>query len=91
MSSDDRERTLTDVEKTFYKTMINNTVFSSLNRSVSALEKLAVNTEALTAELKNANDSSTKLAKSLNWLTFSAVVIAAGALILEVYKLCAAS
>jgi|TARA_Y100000815_G_C12954199_1_gene354070 hypothetical protein len=91
LSSDDRERTLADVEKTFYEAMSKNTVFSSLNRSASALEKLAVNTEALTAELKNANESSTKLTKSLNWLTFAAVLIAAGALILEVYKLCAAS
>ena len=71
--------------------MSKNTVFSSLNRSASALEKLAVNTEALTAELKKANESSTKLTKSLNWLTFAAVLIAAGALALEVYKLCAAS
>ncbi|WP_011589860.1 hypothetical protein [Alcanivorax borkumensis] len=91
MSSDDRERTLADVEKTFYEAMSKNTVFSSLNRSASALEKLADNTEALTAELKNANESSTKLTKSLNWLTFAAVAIAAGALALEVYKLCAAS
>lgn len=90
MSSDNRERTLADVEKTFYEAMSKNTVFSSLNRSASALEKLAVNTEALTTELKNANESSTKLTKSLNWLTFAAVLIAAGALCLEVYKLCIA-
>lgn len=91
MSSDNHGRTLADVEKTFYNAMSKNTVFSSLNRSASALEKLAVNTEALTEELKNASDSSAKLSRSLNWLTLAAVVIAGGALALEVYKLYAAS
>lgn len=91
MSSDNRERTLGDVEKTFYEIMSKNTVFSSLNRSASALEKLAVNTEALTTEIKSSNESSTNLTRSLNRLTLVAVVIAAGALALEVYKLCIGS
>lgn len=91
MSSDHRERTSGDMEKTFYEAMSKNTVFSSLNRSASALEKLAVNTEALTMEIKNSNESSTKLTRSLNRLTFAAVVIASGALALEVYKLCIGS
>lgn len=91
MNSKDSNRALGDVETTFYETMSKNQVFSSLNRSASALQKLAANTEALTAELKNANESSTKLSKSLNWLTFAAVVIAAGALVLEIYKLCTTS
>lgn len=91
MSSENRERTLADVEKTFYEAMSKNTVFSSLNRSASALEKLADNTKALTTELKNANESSTKLTKSLNRITLAAVVIAAATLGLEIYKLYTAS
>jgi len=91
LSSEDRERTLADVEKTFYEVMSKNTVFSSLNHSASALERLADNTEALTAELKKANESSTKLTRSLNLITFAAVVIAAATLGLEIYKLCTAS
>jgi hypothetical protein len=45
-NSDNSDRTLADVEKTFYEAMSKNTVFSSVNKSASALEKLAVNTEA---------------------------------------------
>lgn len=91
MSSESRERTLADVEKTFYEAMSKNTVFSSLNRSASALETLADNTKALTEELQNANESSTQLTKSLNRITLAAVVIAAATLGLEIYKLCTAS
>ena len=83
----DQERTIADVEKTFYETLVANTVFSSVNRSASALEKLAINTEALTKEIKSANESSTKLTKGLNCLTLAAVVIAALALGLECFKL----
>ena len=82
-----QNRAIADVEKTFYETMAANTVFSSVNRSASALEKLAVNTEALTKEIKNANDSSTKLTKSLNYLTLAAVIIAGLAFGLECFKL----
>ena len=87
-NSDNSDRTLADVEKTFYEAMSKNTVFSSVNKSASALEKLAVNTEALTKEIENANESSTKLTTSLNRLTLAAVVIAGLALILEVVKMC---
>ena len=86
--SDNSERSLADIEKTFYETMSKNTTFLSVNRSASALEKLAINTEALTQEIASANDSSTKLTKSLNRLTFAAVIIAACALALEIFKLC---
>jgi hypothetical protein len=86
-NSDNQERTLADVEKTFYDAMSKNTVFSSVNKSASALEKLTVNTEALTQEIKSANDSSTKLTQSLNRLTLAAVVIAGLALILEATKM----
>jgi uncharacterized phage infection (PIP) family protein YhgE len=82
------KRTLEDVENTFYETMSKNTVFSSLNRSASALEKLSNNTETLAAEMKSASESSTRLTTSLNRLTLAAVIIAGGALILEVVKLC---
>ncbi|XPF94984.1 hypothetical protein ACM9HF_02930 [Colwellia sp. RE-S-Sl-9] len=88
--SDNSERTLAEVEKTFYETLSKNTIFSSVNRSASALEKLAINTEALTQEIASANDSSTKLTKSLNRLTLAAVIIAACALALEVIKMCLA-
>ena len=88
--SDNSERTLANVEKTFYETLSKNTTFSSLNRFASALEKLAINTEALTQEIASANDSSTKLTTSLNHLTLAAVVIAACALVLEVVKMCLA-
>jgi len=66
MNENNKERSLADVEKTFYKTMSKNTVFSSLNRSASALESLTLSTNALTRELKNASNSSTNLSLSLN-------------------------
>lgn len=87
MPEEKRERTVADIEKTFYETMSANSTFSSLKRSASALEELAGNTEALTQELKNASASSSALAKSLNKLTLAAVVIAALALGLELWKL----
>ena len=62
------------------------TVYWSFNRSASALEELSENTKALTAELKNSNESSTRLTTSLNILTLAAVVIAAFALLFEVAK-----
>lgn len=86
MKNENIDRTLADVEKTFYETMSKNTIFSSLNRSALALEKLAVNTEALTSELKNASESSTKLATSLNKLTCAAVIIALVAVVIEIVK-----
>ena len=88
MSNENQERTLADVEATFYEAMSKNTVFSSLNRSASALEKLSENTEALTAEIKNASASSSRLTSSLNRLTLAAVIIAGLALALEITKIC---
>ncbi|GIU03063.1 hypothetical protein [Shewanella algidipiscicola] len=54
MNNEKAKRTLEDVENTFYETMSKNTVFSSLNRSASALERLSNNTETLAAEMKSA-------------------------------------
>lgn len=88
MNNEKATRNLEDVENTFYETMSKNTVFSSLNRSASALERLSNNTETLAAEMKSASESSTRLTRSLNRLTLAAVIIAGGALILEVVKLC---
>ena len=88
MSNEKSRRSLEGVKKTFYETMSKNTVFSSLNRSASALEKLAENTQTLAAEMKSASESSTRLTTSLNRLTLAAVIIAGGALILEAVKLC---
>lgn len=70
-----------------YEAVNKKTVYSSFDRSASALEELAENTKALTVEMRNASESSTKLTKSLNWLTFAAVMIAGVALILETVKL----
>jgi len=88
LDNESKERTLGDVEKTFYETLATNRVFSSHNKSASAQEALVKNIEALTHEISKANDSSTKLTTSLNRLTLAAVIIAALTLGLEVIKLC---
>jgi len=62
------------------------TVYWSFNRSASALEELSENTKALTAELKNSNESSTRLTTTLNRLTMAAVGIALVTLAFEVAK-----
>jgi|GEM_PF-6295880 len=51
MAENDKERTLADMENTFYECMSKNTVLSALNRSASTLENLSENTDALTREL----------------------------------------
>jgi hypothetical protein len=86
MVENDKERTLADMEKTFYDCMSKNTVFSALNRSASALESLSENTDVLAREIKRAGESSSRLARSLNVLTGVAVFIAAVALGLEFWK-----
>lgn len=88
MENNSKERTLADIEKTFYETLSANRVFSSHNKSASAQEALVKKLEDLTKEISNASDSSTKLTTSLNRLTLAAVVIAALAFGLEVFKLC---
>lgn len=88
MGNDSKERTLADVEKTFYETLAENRVFSSHNKSASAQEALVKNIEDLTQEISNASESSTKLTTSLNRLTLAAVIIAALAFGLEIIKLC---
>ena len=88
LNKEKAKRTLAEVENTFYETMSKNTVFSSLNRSASALEKLSSNTKTLAAEMKSASEYSARLTTSLNRLTLAAVIIAGGTLIFEVVKLC---
>lgn len=69
-----------------YEAMSKKTVYSSFNRSASALEELSESTKSLTAELKTSSETSTKLTESLNRLTLAAVIIAALALGFEVTK-----
>ena len=69
-----------------YEAVSKKTVYSSFNRSASALEELSENTKALTAELKTSSETSTKLTESLNRLTLAAVIIAALAFGFEVTK-----
>jgi hypothetical protein len=82
--SDDRP---TNARQAVLEEISKKTVYSSFRRTASALEDLSKNTKLLTAELKDSNESSTKLTTSLNRLTFAALVIAAIALVLEIYKL----
>lgn len=89
LSNENRsDRSLADVEKTFYEAMSTNSFFSSLKRSAAALERLSDTTESLTKEIASANESSSKLTQSLNRLTLAAVIISGLALLLEVIKLC---
>jgi hypothetical protein len=76
----------TSAKDAVYEAMSQKTVYSSFNRTASALEKLSENTKALTAELKTSNKTSTRLTLSLNILTSAAVFIAALALGFEVVK-----
>ena len=78
--------TPTDARQAVQEEMSKKTVYSSFKRSALALEELSENTKALTAELKNSNESSTRLTTSLNRLTLAAVVIAALAFAFEVAK-----
>ena len=87
MPENDRERTVGEMERTFYEAISKNTFFSSLNRSASALENLSDHAKALTEEIKRSGESSSRLAKSLNKLTLAAVVIAVVALTLEAWKM----
>ena len=81
-SPNKKERSLADIEDTFYKTMSANTVFSSVNRSASALENLTQTTDELAEEMRNlreafevSSDSSSKVAGALNWLTGALVLV----------------
>ena len=87
MENESKERSLADIEKTFYETLAANRVFSSHNKSATAQEELVHKIENLTVEITNANASSTRLASSLNRMTLAAVAIALLAFALEVYKL----
>jgi methyl-accepting chemotaxis protein len=82
VSSNNKERSLADIEDTFYKTMSANTVFSSVNKSASALENLSKTTEDLAEEMGNLREafeesshSSSKVAGALNWLTGALVLV----------------
>ena len=87
------ERTLAQVEDTFYKTMSANTVFSALNKSASAQKKLADNTESLAkemAELRKAFEGSSKssgrVALALNVLTGALVLVGIAQVIVPFFK-----
>ena len=87
LESKSKERSLAEIEKTFYETLATNRVFSSHNKSATAQEELVNKIENLTVEITNASASSTRLASSLNRMTLAAVAIALLAFALEVYKL----
>lgn len=92
-SSNIKERTFADIEDTFYKTMSANTVFSSINKSASALEKLTKTTEYLAEEMGNLREafeepsnSSSKVAGALNWLTGALVLVAVAQVVVAFIK-----
>ena len=92
-SSNKKERSLGDIEDTFYKTMSANTVFSSVNRSASALENLTKTTEELAEEMGNlreafeeSSNSSSKVAGALNWLTGALVLVGVAQVVVAVIK-----
>jgi hypothetical protein len=92
-SSNKKERSLADIEDTFYKKMSANTVFSSVNRSASALENLTKTTEELAEEMGNlreafeeSSNSSSKVAGSLNWLTGALVLVGVAQVIIAIIK-----
>ncbi|MDA3839432.1 MAG: hypothetical protein PF574_10685 [Candidatus Delongbacteria bacterium] len=80
-----KDRSLVDIEKTFYEVMSKNSVFSSLGRIAKEIEDLKESTDNLTKEIRIASTSSTKLSKSLNLLTFALVFIAAITFIYGIY------
>jgi hypothetical protein len=88
-----KERSLADIEDTFYKTMSANTVFSSVNRSASALENLTKTTAELAEEMGNlreafeeSSNSSSKVAGALNWLTGALVLVGVAQVVVAVIK-----
>jgi methyl-accepting chemotaxis protein len=92
-SSTKNERTLADIEETFYKSISANSVFSSVKRSASALEKLTKTTEELAEEMGNLREafeesstSSSKVARALNWLTGALVLVGLAQVIVAVIK-----
>jgi methyl-accepting chemotaxis protein len=92
-SSNNKERSLADIEDTFYKTMSANTVFSSVNRSASALENLTKTTEDLAEEMGNlreafeeSSNSSSKVARALNWLTGALVLVGFAQVVVAIVK-----
>jgi hypothetical protein len=92
-SSNNKERSLADIEDTFYKTMSANTVFSSVNRSASALENLTKTTEDLAEEMGNlreafeeSSNSSSKVAGALNWLTGALVLVGVAQVVVAIVK-----
>ncbi|EIA1590763.1 MULTISPECIES: hypothetical protein [Vibrio] len=81
-SNEKQERSLAQIEDTFYKTLSKNTVFSSINRSASSLEHLAQSTDELAEQMEDLKEafqessrSSSKVALALNWLTGALVLV----------------
>ncbi len=87
MSEDSGNDKLSLLAKQFYDMLAANQYFSSQKKTASSLEHLAGEAVDLNKNLKAANESSTKLATSLNRLTLAAVVIAFFALSLQSYEL----
>ncbi|MYL24372.1 hypothetical protein GLV89_11360 [Halomonas alkaliantarctica] len=83
--ADDRE-SLRELANGFYKTLAANEYFSSQKKAATALENLVEEVSDLKTKIDQASRSSDRLAKSLNWLTGAALVIAGAGIGLEVYK-----
>ncbi|MDC9566075.1 MULTISPECIES: hypothetical protein [unclassified Pseudoalteromonas] len=91
--SNKKERTLADIEDTFYKAMSENTVFLSVKKSASALEKLIKTAEDLAEEMGNlreafeeSSNSSSKVAGALNWLTGVLVLVGVAQVVVAFIK-----
>ncbi|KPW03423.1 hypothetical protein [Pseudoalteromonas sp. P1-11] len=91
--SNKKERTLADIEDTFYKAMSENTVFLSVKKSASALEKLIKTAEDLAEEMGNlreafeeSSNSSSKVAGALNWLTGALVLVGVAQVVVAFIK-----
>ncbi|MDC9499525.1 MULTISPECIES: hypothetical protein [unclassified Pseudoalteromonas] len=95
--SNKKERTLADIEDTFYKAMSENTVFLSVKKSASALEKLIKTAEDLAEDLaeemgnlreafEESSNSSSKVAGALNWLTGALVLVGVAQVVVAFIK-----